>query len=910
VHMDEFQGTNEFKVVKNSTSKGGLVLAGVIALLLAAVYMGVSLYAKILLLNEAGGYSFVFLTNLKYMLIFGFVIFLMVFAAVSINLVFVRRNLFRFIRENALPGRRLPFISLSLIFGVFGVILTNSTIYKKVIPFINAASFGKEAPVAGGDIGYYIFERPFLMEIYSFAIGLAIFLTVLTVVYYLIAMASIYQTLDFNNIKVRSFIRHVLINIAAVFFIKAFSFNFSKEGLLYGNVVNTTGAGYVDVNVWFNFYRIAPFLTIAIVITALFFIWKGSLKKAAATIAVFPAIYVLVTVIAIFVQSFVVKPNEEVTENKYLGYSIQGTREAYGLNKIKDVPVSGIKDLTQDTMKKNLDTVTNIQVVDYEPTLKNNTQLQSNTSFYTFHDGDIVSYDINGKTTPVMISAREIDNNRIDSSYVNKTYKYTHGYGIVINPLNTITAQGQVDFIMSGLVMNSSDKNLKVNEPRIYYGENTKDRVIVNARDTSEIDFDGNKETRYSGKGGIKLNLLNRLLFSIKYLDQNILISGYVNSDSKVLVNREITERVKMVAPFLEVDKDPYIVLTNDGSLKWVIDAYTVSSSYPYAQYTGNINYIRNSVKAVVDAYNGDVTLYIIDKADPVVQMWSKAYPGVFSKDELPKDIASHAVYPEFLFKLQTAMMNRYHLDPVANPESINTFYNNKDVWDLAKAPNNDEAAATVQAKIDADPYYNFIKLPTVTTKEELVLMRAFTPQNKDNMVAWLAVRNSFDNYGEMVMYTFPKNTNIYGPYQVEVSINSIDKVSKDISLWNQSGSRVFKGSLLVVPVEDSILYVEPIYVQASGPSSIPQVREIVIGYQQGDEFRYGIGENLNAALNNLFTGVIPDKTQQQQNTAANQNNVQQSNQNNAQVEDLKNKIDSLKKQLDEISKILNDMTK
>jgi uncharacterized membrane protein (UPF0182 family) len=906
--MDEFQGTNEFKVVKSRGSKGGLIFAGVIVLLLALLFLGVGFYTKILQLNEAGGYAFVFLTNLKYMLIFGLVIFLMVFAAVSVNLVFVRRNLNRFIKENALPGRNLPFMSLSLIFGIIGVLLTNNTIYKKVIPFINATSFGKEAPVAGGDIGYYIFERPFLMEIYSFAIGLAIFLTVLTAAYYLLSVASIYQTLDFSNLRVRSFIRHILINIAVAFLIKAFSFNFSKEGLLYGNVVNTTGAGYVDVNVWFNFYRIAPYLTIAIVITSLFFIWKGRLKRATAAIAVFPAIYVLVTIVAILVQSFYVKPNEEVAENKYLGYSMQGTREAYGLNKIKNVPVNGIEDLSQDTMKKNLDTVTNIQVVDYEPTLKNNIQLQSNTSFYTFHDGDIVSYDINGKTTPVMISAREIDNTRVESSYVNKTFKYTHGYGIVINPLNTITAQGQVDFIMSGLVMNSTDKNLKVNEPRIYYGENTKDKVIVDAKDTSEIDSDGNKETRYSGKGGIKLNFLNRLLFSMKYLDQNILISGYVNSDSKILVNREITERVKMVAPFLEVDKDPYMVLTNDGSLKWVIDAYTISGNYPYAQYTGDVNYIRNSVKAVIDAYNGDVTLYIIDKTDPVVQMWAKAYPGVFSKDELPKDIASHAVYPEYLFKLQTSLMDRYHLDPVANPENVNTFYNNKDIWDLAKAPNNEETALDPKAKVDADPYYNFIKLPTLTNKEELVLMRAFTPMNKDNMVAWMAVRNSSDNYGEMVMYTFPKNTNIYGPYQVEVSINSIDKVSKDISLWNQSGSRVFKGSLLVVPVENSVLYVEPIYVQASGPSSIPQVREIVIGYQQGDEFKYGIGENLNVALNSLFTGVIPEKTQQ--GTTPKQENTQQNNQNSAQIDDLKNKIDSLKKQLDDIGKILNDMSK
>jgi len=908
--MEEFEDES-FKIVKDSGGKGPIIAAVIAIILLISLFLGVNVYTRILQLNEAGDYSFVFLTNLKYMLLFGLSTFLIIFIAVTINLVFVRRNLHNFIRENALPGRKLPFLSLSLISAILGVFLTNGSIYKKVIPFLNSTTFGKDAPIVGGDIGYYIFERPFLMEMYSIAIGLAIFLTIFTVAYYLLTMASIYQTLEFSNIKVKSFIRHILINVALIFLIKSFSFNFNKEGLLYGSVVNSTGAGYVDVNIWFNFYKIAPFLTIIIVISALFFVWKGKLKNAIASIAVFPVAYILVAFIAFFVQSFIVKPNEAVKENKYLKYSIEGTREAYGLNKIKNVNVSGIKNLTQDIVKKNLDTVTNVQVVDYEPTLKNNTQLQSNTTFYSFHDGDIVSYDINGKTTPVLISAREVDSSKLEKSYINTTFKYTHGYGIVINPLNTITPQGQVDFIMSGLIMNSSDKNLKVKEPKIYYGENTTDRVIVNANGLDEIDSDGIKETRYDGKGGIKLSLLNRVLFSIKYLDPNLLISNYVSSESKILLNREITQRVKMVAPFLEIDQDPYIVLTNDGSLKWVIDAYTASSNYPYAQYTGNVNYIRNSVKVVVDAYNGNVSLYIIDKSDPMVQMWAKAYPGIFSVDELPKDIASHAVYPEFLFKLQTQMMDKYHLDPVANPENVNSFYYNQDIWDLAKAPKNDGTTTDAQARTDADPYYNFIKLPTVADKEELVLMRAFTPLNKDNMVSWLAVRNSFDNYGEMVMYTFPKNTNIYGPYQVEASINSIDKVSKDISLWDQSGSRVFKGSLLVVPVEDSILYVEPIYVQASGPSSIPQVREIVIGYQEGDEFKYGIGENLNAALNNLFAGIIPEN--KPQTTVTKPSETVQNNQgvnNNTQVEDLKNKIDSLKKQLEDISKILNDMAK
>lgn len=889
-------------------SSNFLPFAFTIFLIIVGLIAGVNVYLKVIQLNEAGGYSFVYLTNLKYMVLFAASVFVLVFLVVTANTIFIKKNLNKYIKENALPAMKLPFLSISFASAFMAVLFTNNDLYKKVIPFLNAVKFNKETPIVGGDIGYFIFQRPFLMSIYSFAMGLSFFLLVYTIIYYGATLLNYFSTLDSKVLKVKSFIRHIIINVAILFIIKALSFTFDKEGIVYRTVVNSTGASYVDVNIWGNFFKIAPYLTVAIVLVTLFFVWKGKLKNALVTVAIFPVAWVVVIIAAVLVQSVIVKPNEIEKEKEYLKYSIENTRAAYGLDKIQTINVGGIKELTSDVVKKNYDTVSNIQIVDYEPTLQNNNQIQSNTTFYTFNDGDVVSYNINNKETPVLISAREVDTSKIkDNSYINTMYKFTHGYGIVINPLNRITAQGQVDFIMSGLVMNSSDKNLKVKEPRIYYGEITNNRVIVNAEGTDEIDADGNTSNRYAGKGGIKLSLFNRLLYSAKYADPNLLISSYVTSESKMLVNRNVTARVKMIAPFLEVDKDPYMVLTDDGRLKWVVDAYTYTNNYPFSQHSGNFNYIRNSVKAVVDAYDGDVALYVIDKEDPLVKVWQKAYPKLFSDKELPKDIASHAVYPENLFILQTKMMNRYHLDPNVNPENVNNFYYNQDIWDIAKAPRSETGSPDSTVKADADPYYNFIKLPGVTNKEELILMRPFTPLNKDNMVAWMAVRNSFDNYGEMVLYTFPKNTNIYGPFQVEASINSIDKVSKDISLWGQSGSRVFKGSLLVVPVEDSILYVEPIYVQASGPSSIPQVREVVIGYQKEDEFIYGIGANLTEAINDLYKGAVNTEVNKPTTPPAQENKPADIEKEKA-LQDLKNKLDSLKKQIDDINKIIEGL--
>lgn len=873
---------------------------GSILFLIAILFVITNIYMEIIQLDEIGNLSSIFYKNLIYKVIFSVIGFIVIFMAVAITNIFVKRNIAQYLKENNLDSRKLPNISIAAVIALIGAFVTRNFLYQKALNFLNATTFGKQETIFGKDIGYYIFERPFLLSVYDFISALWLFIIVYAAAYYVLVFLSMFNNITLQDLKVKSIIRHNLINIAVFFIIKATSYKFIKEGILYKSVVNVEGASYVDVNVWLKYFSIAPFLIIAIVAVSLIFIWKGRLKTASYTIGIFPAVWIIVAVTASIVQSFVVKPNEFNYESQYLKHNIQKTREAYDLEKIKNYQFPNMEELTPEIINRNIETKNNIRIVDYESTLVSDIQLQSNTNFYTFYNGDIINYAINEKQIPVFITAREIDKNALpDKTYLNKTYRYTHGYGVVINPINKLTSAGQVDFILSGLRLKSVDPDLKITQPEIYYGELTKDYVIVNARGIKEIDYDGKNETTYNGKGGIELNLLNRLMFSLKYSDFNMLISGYA-ADSTLLLNREIVRRAQMAVPFLTVDNDPYIVLTDDGKLKWVLDAYTTSSDYPYSQNYGNINYIRNSVKIIIDAYDGKVEYYIIDKNDPVIQTYNRIYPGIFKDEPLPEAIAKHMKYPELLFKIQTEMLKKYHI----SPEDVSTFYGKQDLWDIAKYP----ADKNSTSLSDIEPYYNMIKLPGgVGDENELVLMRPFTPSGelKHNMVSWLAVRNSYDNYGEMILFNFPKNTNIFGPNQVEVKINQIDKVSKDMTLWGQSGSDVYKGNLLVIPIENSVLYVEPIYIRAAGTSSIPEVREIVVGYQKGDEFIYGIGNNLDDALNNLFAGIGKAPV-----TPSKPDDTAEEKDNQKIINDILTKYDELKKQLDELGNLINELGK
>lgn len=898
-------------------SKNGVarkVIIGIVTfLIIIAAVIANNIYLEIAQLKEIGSFlPSIYLKNLMYKFIFSGIAFLLIFISITLTNIFVKRNMHRFYLENNLPQKNLPNFIISLVFSLIGALFSKDFFYQKALNFLNSSNFADKDPLFSLNIGYYVFERPFYMAVYNYISSLWMFVILFTVAYYLFSFFITFNNLNLQDLKVKGILRHNLINIAIFFLIKATSYKFKKEGILFSDVVGVKGASYVDVNIWQKYFEIIPFVIILIVALALVFMWKGKLRKSAYTIAAFPIIAILVGICAFAFQSFIIGPNPLIYEGTYLANNMKNTRNAYNITSISNKPFPAIKELTSDILKKNVDTINNIRIVDYQATLDSNTQLQSIKNFYTFNNGDIINYKINGKDIPIFITAREINKNNIpDRTYVKDMFMYTHGYGVVINPINKLTSEGQVDFILSGLDMKSADQSIKINEPRIYYGEVTQDHVIVNPSNSNkikEIDYDGNSTTSYSGTGGIKLDFINRLLFALRYGDLNMIISTNISSDSKLLLNRDIISRAQKAVPFLTIDTDPYIIPTADGRLKWVLDAYTTTNNYPYSQDYGNFNYIRNSVKIIIDAYDGSVKYYVIDKNDPIIQTYIKSYPGVFSEESMPADITQHMRYPEALFKIQTNVLKRYHLDPQADSENVSKFFSNQDLWEIAQFPkqgtSKDASNPDTSMANDIDPYYNMIKLPSdIGKNEELILMRPFTPSGgRHNMVSWLAVRNSSENYGQMILFNFPKDTNILGTDQVEVNINQIKEVSESMTLLGQRGSKVFKGNLLVIPIEDSVLYVEPIYIKSEGESSIPQVRKVVVGYQKDNDFKSGVGDNLDSALKALFKdfGVTPQVPNTSDNTVKPANEKL--------INDISSKYDELKKQIDDLGKMLGEL--
>jgi hypothetical protein len=446
-----------------------------------------------------------------------------------------------------------------------------------------------------------------------------------------------------------------------------------------------------------------------------------------------------------------------------------------------------------------------------------------------------------------MLAARELDQSRLTErarTWVNRRLQYTHGYGIVMSPVNTVTAEGLPNFFIKDIPPVSGDPVLKVDEPRIYFGELTREYVVVNSK-TAEFDYpsgETNVYTEYKGKGGIPLNLWSRLLFAIRFGDYKLLVSNNFDSNSRLLFDRDIKTMVTKIAPFIRFDRDPYMIVAK-GRLYWIIDGYTVSDRYPYSEPINDINYIRNSVKTVIDAYNGTIDFYLADSTDPIIKSYDAIFPGMFkSLDTMPEEIKAHIRYPEDLFLTQARIYTLYHM------EDARVFYNKEDAWQIP-----DEIFGSERTKME--PYYTILQLPGEKTPEQ-VLMLPFTPSTIENMRAWMAARSDGENYGKLVVYLFPKDKTIYGPMQIEARINQDSQISQQLTLWDQRGSRVIRGNLLVLPIDGSIIYVRPIFIQGE-QSQLPELSRVVVAYGE----HVVMERTFEAALARIFGEPTVEKT-------------------------------------------------
>lgn len=749
------------------------------------------------------------------------------------------------------------FLFSAVFSALLSLIITNNLWYK-ILEFTNSTSFNTKDPIFEKDMSFYIFKLPLLEQIYSVGVTSLFILAFVTLVFFvgiflLKGQARVIEDFKAGRLNVR-YIYDELINLASkqiglmlgvLFLLIAFSFVLKTYTLLYSPRGVAYGASYTDLNVTLWVYRISVALS---VISAVLVVIAGFRKKVGLALigpGALIAVSILGNLVGLGVEAFIVSPNQLTKEEPYILDNIKYTQMAYGLDKIEEKDFPAEQNITAKSIEDNQDTIENIPINDRMPTLSMYNSLQGFRRYYEFKNIDVDRYEIDGKYTQVFLSARELNQEKIDDrskTWINKHLKYTHGYGIAVSPTNKVNEVGQPELIVKNIPP-KTDTDLKVTEPRIYYGELTDNYIITNTK-TKEFDYpegDNNKEVLYEGDAGIPLNFFNKVLFAINQGSPRILLSSDITEDSRIHIDRNIVDRVEKIAPFLEYDKDPYLVI-DEGRFYWVIDAFTTSNRYAYSEPMDEQtkhNYIRNSVKVVVDAYNGDTNFYQVDSEDPIATTYGKIYPGLLKDmSEIPEGIKNNLRYSQTMFDIQSDVYRTYHME---NP---NVFYNKEDVWQVA---NEKQSEKEEDKKIESG--YIIMKLPD-REKEEFVLMTPYTPREKDNMISWLAALNDGDDYGKLIVYKLPKQKLVYGPMQIEKRIDQDTEISKELTLLDQQGSNVIRGSLLTIPIEDSLMFVEPIYLESTGEErNLPEVKRVIVAY--GDKIV--MKETLKDSLNEIF---------------------------------------------------------
>ena len=679
--------------------------------------------------------------------------------------------------------------------------------------YIHSQPFGVADPIFGRDVGFYVFSLPFYRFVANFLLGGLIVSGLVVGMIYVFGGGIRFQqrieVLPWSRAHLSALGGLLLLVIAWIYRLKIYALLYSEEWVAFG-------AGYVDVNVqvWTYWLLVLLFLGAAVLLfvnirsrgTRLPLIGGGLLVGGAVIVGSVPSV---------LVQKLVVEPSELAREAPYIQHNIQATRRAYGLDRIEEQPFEAAENLTRADIEANPLTIRNVRIWDERPLLQTYQQVQEIRPYYVFPDVDVDRYTVNGVYRQVMLSAREMVTDRLPAqarNWVNERLQYTHGYGVAMSPVNQVTPEGLPSLMVKDLPPVSAP-GLEIDRPEIYYGERAYAYVVVKTS-MQEFDYpmgDENKFSTYQGVGGVPMGgFFDRLAFAIRFTDLNLILSNYITAESRIMLRRQIRARVSAIAPFLQYDSDPYMVVS-EGKLYWIMDAYTTTDMYPYSTRGGRtrINYIRNSVKAVVDAYNGTVSYYRMDTQDPIIAAYAEIFPGLFRDlGEMSEDLRTHLRYPKDMFKYQAMIYRSYHM------QDVQVFYNQEDLWEIPNEIYRDRPQMM-------EPYYIIVKLPG-EEREEFLLMVPFTPARKDNMIGWLAARCDGENYGDLLVYRLPKDRMIFGPMQLEARIDQQPDISSQLTLWGQGGSEVIRGNLLAIPIGRSFLYLEPIYLQARQESEAP----------------------------------------------------------------------------------------
>lgn len=716
---------------------------------------------------------------------------------------------------------------------------TASTNWLLFLRYLNRQPFNLADPIFNQDVGFYIFTLPLFHFVQTWLI-IALFLSA-------IGALAVYALAQQNNLSEGKIVilPHVQLHLsvlgALVFFTFAWGHWLDLFDLMYSPRGVAFGASYTDINV--SMPALWTMVAVAVAAGVVLLVNIYFRRPALSLLAIF--IWIIVGIIGTgfipgIVQRYAVEPNELARERPYIENNIRYTKIAYGLDKIVERDFSQVEQLRPESLTNEETILHNLRLWDYRPLQQTYQQIQAIRLYYRFPDIDFDRYVIDGELRQVALGARELDKSQLQSpTWVTQKLQFTHGYGVVINPVNEVTGDGLPRLWIKDLPP-KSEVDLPVERPEIYYGETTNDYVFVQTeeREFSYPSGDENVYANYQGSGGVLMDsYLKRLAFALRLSDINLILSQDLTNNSRVLLFRNISTRVRQVAPFLRYDRDPYLVIGPDGHLYWIQDAYTTSDLFPYSEPINDLNYIRNSVKVVIDAYNGTLTFFMVDEQDPLLQTYAAIFPRLFTPmSAMPDWMQAHLRYPEGLFNIQAKLYETYHM------RDVNVFYNKEDLWQVPM----ENFSGNTQP---VEPYYVVLKLPGEDTPE-FVLIQPFTPNNKDNLIAWMAARSDMPHYGQLVVYRFPKQELIFGPLQIEGRIDQDPEISSQITLWDQGGSEVIRGNLLVLPVNNSLLYVEPLYLRAEN-GQIPELKRVILA--SGD--RIVMRETLPDAITALFAG-------------------------------------------------------
>ena len=857
----ETEKENKQKMKKKTRIK--IVLC---VLLIAFLVVYIVERGEFLEIKEIGeNYVSMFWQNMKYRGITALINFLAIFALIYNTTTRVKRGLKVFFDDEKKTMPKLPQKSIAFVISTLVTICTTGMIVEKALPCFFNTQFVTTDPALGLDIGFFVFIWPFLEFITIYAIVAIIASTIYAAIYYMIVFNIYFDGISRESVKKSEILNQAFANLkvlivifAILVLLETVNIGIQKFIILNNDELENYsifGAGITETTIRFWGYIILSIVMVVSVFKAIAEFKKGRTKRVITSILVVPVYLVLLLVVMLGFNLIFVNSNELDKEKIYIADNIRNTKKAYGID-IDEVIVQDGGTITQSAITENSETIKNIPIANPDTVLKDLEGSQKNKGYYNFRSAQLELYSIDGKEQAVYVTPREIASSK--GTYNNKTYEYTHGFGTIITSATTTTEAGNINHIQKAF--DQTDEVINVDEPRIYFGLETNDTVVTNSNSKKEFDYPtddalNNTENVYDGDAGLEANFFDRLVLAIREKDAKLVFSGNVKSDSKILTNRNIIDRAKTIMPYLTYDNDPYMVISNDGNLVWVLDAYTTSNEYPYSQRTmlenngitkKEINYIRNSVKVIIDAYSGDVNFYITDKTDPIAMVYNKIYPDLFSEEEIPEDISNHFVYPKYLYSIQSNILKRYHnIQP-------DVLYRSDDVWDIATHNTSSKITSTKGTEIE--PYYTVVKT-TDSSSSRLGLVLPYTPYEKQNITAYLV--GSCDENGNNVLklYNFPTDSNVLGPMQLDTQLGQDETIAKEIESLNVSGTKLTK-DIIIVPIDNTLLYVEPIYQQyVNETDSLPLLKKVVVA----SGTKVAIGDNFSEALTNLVSQYAVD---------------------------------------------------